>query len=122
MRKPFLLRRLLVWLSAITLCLIGLTPSGLFSGHLFAHGQKADSEYRLPVVEDWTHRHLIYSAPGSVIRNLELQQEPRYIQQYLRRGVLVRRPWPILRPPRGTNGLERDWGIPAGNGFTVGQG
>jgi hypothetical protein len=122
MRKPFLLRRLLVSLSAITLCLIGLLLSGLLSGDLFALGQKDDSDHRVPVVEDWTHRHLIYSAPGSVIRNLQLQQQPRYIQQYLRRDVLIRRRWPIRRRPWGANGLERDWGIAVGSGFTVGEG
>jgi len=122
MRKPFLLRRLFVSLSAITLCLIALPLSGLLSRHLFALGQKDDPVYRVPVIEDWTHRHLIYSAPGSAIRNLKLQQQPRYVQQYLRRNVLVRRAWPIRQQPRGANGLERDWGIPAGNGLTVGEG
>ncbi len=122
MRKPFLLRRLLVSLSAITFCLIGLSLSGLLSGHLFALGHKDDLNDRMPVVEDWTHRHLIYSAPRSVIQNLELQRQPRYIQQYLRRNVLGRRPWPIRREPIVANGLERDWGIAAGNGFTVGEG
>ena len=113
MRKPFLLRRLFISLSAITLCLIGVPLSGLLSGHPFALGHKDDLNDRVPVVEDWTHRHLIYSAPRSVIQNLELQRQPRYIQQYLRRNVLGRRPWPIRREPRvAPNGLERDWGIP----------
>jgi hypothetical protein len=122
MRKLFLLRRLLVSLSAITLCLIGLALTGLLPGQLFAFGQKDDSVDRVPVIEDWSHRHVVYSAPGSTIRNLEVQRQPRYIQQYLRRNVLVRRHWPIRQEPRGAEGLDRDWGIPAGNGFTVGQG
>ncbi|MGC2332473.1 MAG: hypothetical protein WA581_13545, partial [Candidatus Acidiferrales bacterium] len=83
---------------------------------------------RAPVVEDWTSKHLIYSAPRSIIENLELEQQPRYIQQYLRRNILFRRPivGPIPRPifpwREDTSGLQRDWGIAAGAAYTVGVG
>jgi hypothetical protein len=122
MRKLFLPRRLFVSLSAIAICLVGLSLSGLLSGRLFALGHKDDLSNRVPVVEDWSHRHLIYSAPRSVIQNLELQRQPRYVQQYLRRNVLGHRPWPIRRERRVSVGLERDWGIPVGNAFTTGEG
>jgi hypothetical protein len=126
MRKPLRLRRWLILCSTIAVCLIGL--SGISSGRLFARGEKIDGSYdRVPVVEDWSTRHLIYSAPGSLAQNLELQQQPRYIQQYLRRNVLSRRPvGPIPRPigrwMLPTDDLQRDWGIVAGNGFTDGEG
>jgi hypothetical protein len=128
MTKPLLLRRLVASVSAVTMCLIGFSLSGVFSGHLFALGQKNDSNSRVPVIEDWSHRHLIYSAPRSTIQNLQLQQQPRYVQQYLRRNVLPLRPvrGPVSGPIHahfgGSDGWERDWGIAVGNGFTMGIG
>ena len=127
MRNPNLLVRIRVALPAITMCLICLPLSGLLSGHIFALGGKGDSGFRVPLVEDWTHRQLIYSAPFSMIQNLELQRQPRYFQQYLRRNVrLFRRPaWPTPTPidpwPRRKIELARDWGIAAGSCFTVGE-
>ncbi len=128
MGRPRRLSRLSIFVAAIAACLIGLPLSGLLSRHLSARGGQLDgSAYRVPVVQDWTHRHLIYSAPRSIVENLELEQQPRYIQQYLRRNVLFRRPMP--RPPRpirpwqeDTNDLQRDWGIAAGATYTVGEG
>jgi len=126
MRKPFLPRRLLVPISALAVCLMGLPLAGLLPGQ--TDREPGDSNYRVPVVEDWTQRHLIYSAPGSIVRNLQIQQQPRYVQQYLRRNVLVRRPVTLpVRDPKNTwtsptNELHPDWGIAAGNGYTVGQG
>ncbi len=84
--------------------------------------------YRVPLLQDWTHRSLIYSAPRSILQNLQIQQQPRYVQQFLRRNVSSRQPIgpPIFDPigilRRGTNGLQRDWGIAVGSNATVGQG
>ena len=122
MRKPSLLRRSFVLYPAISLCLIALPLSCIVYASVLARSQRNDADYRVPVIEDWSHRHLIYSAPGSIVQSLRLQQQPRYIQQYLRRNVLIRRPWPVHVRPRTLNGLERDWGIPVGNGFTLGEG
>jgi hypothetical protein len=123
MRIPFGLRRVLVPLSALTICLIGPPRSGVLSAYRFHVGVKDESGYRVPVVEDWTHRHLIYSTPRGILRKLELQQQTRYVQQYLRRNALFRRPrGPIDPRLRDTNELQRDWGIAAGSGFTVGEG
>lgn len=128
MGKPLRLGRLSIFVSAIAVCLIGLPLSGLLPRHLSAGGgQLNSSAYRAPIVEDWTHPYLIYSAPRSIVQNLELEQQPRYIQQYLRRNFLFRRPMPW--PPRpirpwqeDTNELQRDWGIAAGAAYTVGEG
>jgi hypothetical protein len=127
MRKLLRLRRVSIFVPAMAVCLIGLPVSGLLSRHLPAREEKLSGlANRAPVVEDWTYRHLIYSAPRSIVQNLELQQQTRYIQQYLRRNFLFRRPIPprIPRPFRyeDTNELQRDWGIAVGNGFTVGEG
>lgn len=121
MRKP--LPRSLVWLSAAAL--IALAVSGALAGRLFARGQRGALD-RAPVIEDWTQRHLIYSAPHSFLQNIELERQPRYIQQYLRRNFLFRRPapWPVRG--RGeqepATDLQRDWGLSVGSGFTVGEG
>jgi len=128
MRNPFLFLRTRFALPAIMMCLIGLPLSGLLSGHISTVGQRESLGFRMPLAEDWTHRHLIYSAPVAMIQNLELQRQPRYLQQYLRHNArLFRRPaWPTPRPidpwPRRENELARDWGIAVGNGFTVDEG
>jgi len=52
------------------------SESGLTSG---------GAQGRLPVPHDWSHRHLIYSAPRSIHEAHRLQQEPRYWHQWVRR-------------------------------------
>ena len=44
-----------------------------------------ESQVRIPLVTDWTHRHMIYSAPSSLPEAFRLQNEQRYILQWLRR-------------------------------------
>ena len=126
MRKALPSRNFLILLAATAMCVIGLPVYQPAPNRSLARAQKAGSDLRTPVIEDWTHHHLIYSAPGSIGRTLALQQQPRYVQQYLRRYVLPGRTtgWPghtgtwRYRP----NGFARDWGIATGNGYTVGQG
>ncbi|MGO9640252.1 MAG: hypothetical protein ACLP1Y_02970 [Candidatus Acidiferrales bacterium] len=115
-------------LSAARACALAMACVGFAAVMLLGQQGPATPEYRVPLVQDWTHRSLIYSAPRSIFQNLQLQQQPRYIQQYLRRNVFSRGPVgpPVFDPIRilrsGTSGLQRDWGIVAGAGFTVGQG
>jgi hypothetical protein len=123
MRTANGLRRLWVPLSALTICLIGPPRSELLTLYRVEPGLKDASGYRVPVVEDWTHRHVVYSAPRGIIQSLELRRQTRYIQQYLRRYVLPRRPRrPIDPPVKTSNDLQRDWGISAGSGATMGEG
>lgn len=118
-------------LPAVVVCLAGalLLASGAPSGRLFAGaGEVSALDHRVPVVEDWSSHHLIYSAPRSLAQNLMLQQQPRYIQQYLKRYILPLRP--IARPTPDPIGrwrlpvdeLQRDWGLVAGNALTDGEG
>jgi hypothetical protein len=115
-------------LSAMRVCVGAVVCLGIAAAMLLGERPPAVPEYRVPLVQDWTHRSLIYSAPRSILQNLQLQQQTRYAQQYLRRNVFFRGPIgpPVFDPirilRRGTTGLQRDWGIPAGNGFSVGQG
>ncbi len=86
---------------------------------------------RVPMVQDWTHRHMVYSKPGTTIRNSQLQQQPRYAQQVLGRRFTP--PFPIGRPPipvpigfrpkKFVSDLHRDWQVlmPGGN-YSVGDG
>ncbi len=84
--------------------------------------------YRVPLVQDWTHRHMVYSAPHSIIQNLKLQQDPRYVQQFLRRNVAFRG---LIRPPvsdpvsilrRSTSQFQRDWGVVVAGGEKMADG
>src|SRR5580704_15606670 len=48
--------------------------------------QTADGQApRVPLAQDWSHRHLIYSAPATVEQARRLQTEPRYWHQWIRR-------------------------------------
>jgi hypothetical protein len=115
-------------LRAMRVCVGAVVCLGIAAAMLLGERPPAVPEYRVPLVQDWTHRSLIYSAPRTILQNLQLQQQTRYAQQYLRRNVFFRGPMgpPIFDPIRilrkRTNGLQRDWGIAVGSGFTVGQG
>jgi len=41
---------------------------------------------RVPLVTDWSHKTVIYSAPKTIEQSWRLQREPRYMQQYYRRA------------------------------------
>lgn len=49
----------------------------------------AQSQPHVPVhiTTDWSNRHMIYSAPSTVSKSLQLQAEPRYTQQLARRAA-----------------------------------
>ena len=85
---------------------------------------------RVPLVQDWTHRHMVYSHPTTIFQNLQLQQEPRYVQQVLHRNFIAPSggnrqpiPSPVSLHLPGVNDLHRDWAevMPAG-GETLGDG
>jgi hypothetical protein len=40
---------------------------------------------RVSAIDDWSHRHLVYSTPSSLPQSLKLQSEPRYQLQLQRR-------------------------------------
>ncbi len=58
----------------------------------------ASSHNRVPLVQDWSHRHMIFSRPSSFIQNLKVQQQTRYVEQVLRRNPTFLPP-PIDRNP-----------------------
>jgi hypothetical protein len=52
-----------------------------------AHVRAEARQMQLPLVTDWSHHQMIYAAPSSLAEEFRLQNEPRYIQQFLRRNA-----------------------------------
>jgi len=63
----------------------------------FGKPATAAQSNRVSLVEDWSHRHLVYSHPQTIIQNLRIQQQQRYVQQVLRRNYVS--PQPISSRP-----------------------
>jgi len=59
----------------------------LVSRGMRTHAENQTPDHvRVPLVTDWSHRHMIYSRPSSTAQALRLQAEPRYWQQLARRN------------------------------------
>jgi len=88
----------------------------------------AIQNFRVPMVEDWSSRHLVFSAPQSILQNLRLQQDPRYFQQYSWKNDGFRGPSsppahdPVSILREGAHQLQRDWGVQLAAGATMGDG
>ncbi len=106
---------------------------GAAGAMLLMGNQRFEPRYnRVPVVQDWTHRHMVYSHPKSIIQNLQVQRQSRYTQQFLRRNFSHRPPIgraPIPRPVRflpnkpAPNNIHLDWAqVMPGAGYTLGDG
>jgi len=52
--------------------------------------EQATTQAHVPVhmTTDWSNRHMVYSAPSSVVHALRLQSEPRYLHQWTRRNAV----------------------------------
>lgn len=77
------------------------------------------------LVTDWSHRHLVYSEPKSLMKRFELSRDTRYVQQRMRRDAERRHDrdeWRWRRAPEDPNHLHGDWSIDIGAGATVGAG
>jgi len=104
---------------------------GVAGAMLLMGNQRFEPRYnRVPVVQDWSHRHMVYSHPKTIIQNLQVQQQARYAQQFLRRNFSPRSPIggrPIPKPirfhrPEMSNDLHRDWQvIMPSAGYTLGD-
>jgi len=72
---------------------------------------------------DWSHRHLIFSQPHSLLDGFKLSGNPRYVEQWIRRNAEKRGKG---RGERGnqpqTNAIQGDWNVYLGNLGTVGAG
>jgi hypothetical protein len=85
-------------------------------------GAKAGDEH-VHLVTDWSHRHLVFSEPKSLMKRFELSGNHRYVQQRMRR-IAERRwgreEWRWHRAPEDPNHLQGDWSMDMGAGATVG--
>jgi hypothetical protein len=68
------------------------------------------------ILTDWSHRHVVFSRPASLGGAAHLMQDPRYAQQWVRRGLLdgrsnserrSRLPFPIPSRRTGDIGSKR---------------
>jgi hypothetical protein len=88
--------------------------------------------YRIPLPEDWSHRHLLYSRARTLGQALQNQQRHRFWHQWFRRNARVELPdgGGMLSSELGHrhhvddagDGWQRDWGMSLGAGATVGEG
>ncbi len=89
---------------------------------VMVRGAKAGDE-PVHLVTDWSHRHLVYSAPRSLMERFRLSSHPRYVQQWMRRNAERRgdrNEWRWHRAPENPNQLHGDWSMDMGAGATVG--
>jgi hypothetical protein len=85
-------------------------------------GAKAGNEH-LHLVTDWSHRHVVFSEPKSLMKRFELSSNHRYVQQWMRRNAerrWDRDEWRWRRAPEHSNHLQGDWSMDMGAGATVG--
>jgi hypothetical protein len=106
--SPFRLVLCVVW----ALSLLGLQ----------AYGQEREKEVEHPngVVQDWSHRHVVYPRVGEIHALIAVQNEPRALlswQAAARAGWRRGRGFPPTRGPE--IGMERDWSISLGIGGTA---
>jgi hypothetical protein len=88
-------------------------------------GAKAGEEHE-HLVTDWSHRHLVYSEPHSLMKRFQLSNDVRYLQQ-ARRKIAERRgfdrdEWRWRRALEHPDKIHGDWSVNLGTGATVGAG
>ncbi len=104
-------------LALFGLCVLSLSGSPAY-GRVKTHTQvQKPALVHQGIVQDWSHRHVLYPRGGSLRTLLILQHDPRAMQSW---QAASRANWP--RPIRGRNpkkGIHRDWDISLGNGGTA---
>jgi len=91
---------------------------------LVARGTKAGDGHA-PLVTDWSHHHVIFSAPRSLMERFRWSRSPRYVQQWLRRNAGqwdYRDEWRWRHAPEHPRDIHGDWSVDLGPGATVGGG
>jgi hypothetical protein len=133
------------------ICKVAVTVPGIaLFAFLMVRGTMAQGTgSRIPIVSDWSHRHLVFSAPQSIWHAWRLQGEPRYWHQWSRQNEWALRlanphllsdnghrdhDWDrdrdkdqddgreVRGPGQDQNPLHKDWAISLGNLGTVGAG
>lgn len=111
--------------------LAGMFLLGSFAAGLLAvHGMYAGRQ-PFPVATDWSHKHLVFSPPKTLMDRFRFSSDIRYVQQWVRRNAERRGDEENER--EGERGHERrhrgeesplqeDWNVYLGNTGTVGPG
>ncbi len=91
---------------------------------VMVRGAKAGNK-PVHLVTDWSHRHLVFSSPKSLMKRFQFSSDPRYVQQLLRRhagGHGDPNEWRWRRAPEDPKHFHGDWSEDMGSGATVGAG
>jgi hypothetical protein len=108
------------WRTRLAQILLGVV---IVIGLVWVHRTNAGNE-PIHLVTDWSHRHVIFSAPHNLGQHVHLLSNPRYVQQLVRRnakGTGNADLWRWQRAPETSELLQGDWSVNMGNGATVGQ-
>ena len=112
---------------------LGVALSGLAVLGCVLAGQAAKlAKHGIPLPTDWSHRHLIFSRPGSPEQLARVSEDLRYEQQLHRREQALTLPASLADetvgafapegPNRGGRKLKGDWSVDLGSGGSVGAG
>jgi hypothetical protein len=66
------------------LCLVGILGGVAFSG---AHAAPQSNSVRMGLPQDWSHRHVVFSAPSDMQVLLKIRQDPRLLHQWLKHNT-----------------------------------
>jgi hypothetical protein len=118
MREPLLSRGRLVFLATCLVCLLTFTLSSREEQLLTP---------RVPLAEDWSLHHMVFSQPANMWQAARAQRDPRYLLQYYRQNIRSlagsgESARAFGRNLPGLQGLHGDWGVPLVSGATVGAG
>jgi hypothetical protein len=105
---------------------LGMSLAGLVILGWVLTGQAArPAKRRIPVVTDWSHRHMIFSQPRSAEELARVSQDPRYWQQIYRREQPLMLPANAADPAvfrKKVRKLYRDWAEDLGASASAGAG
>ena len=90
-------------------------------------GQAAGpAKHRISLPTDWSHRHVVFSRPGTAEEYARVVDEPRFLQQMYRRefpAAPVAVPaLAAMTPSKFNSTMRRDWSVNLGSGGGLGQG
>ena len=91
---------------------------------VMVRGTNAQREHA-HLVTDWSHRHVVFSEPKSLMKRFQLSSNHRYVQQWMRRQAERRGDrdeWRWRHAPDHPKQLQGDWSMNMGSGATVGAG
>jgi hypothetical protein len=108
---------------------LGVSLAGLVILGWVLTGQAAGpAKHRVPLVTDWSHRHMIFSQPRSAEELARVSRDPRYWQQVYRREQPLMLPGSvgdeaaIAFGRRRVKRFHRDWAEDLGTGASAGAG